>query len=184
MNETLNQEQLLRDELEGLLRTLKNNRENVPLGILKSRYKTGYDNLCKKISTTATCYAKQVVLHDIRIHHDYMAEGTDIISKTIQDSGLLVNLSEAAFRRQDISEFTIIATTLRDKILAALEPFYESHTVLYISSRCLGNSNIVPYIYCLANNCIWYNETWTPLEQASQIPVQCAATVPTSSKTA
>ena len=39
---------LTQKELEELLLTLKNNREKVPLHILKSKYKTGYENLCKK----------------------------------------------------------------------------------------------------------------------------------------
>lgn len=65
----------LKTELEKLLQTLKNNRDKVPLQVLKSKYKTGYDALCKNISHTASEYAKQVSLHDIRIHKDYLEEG-------------------------------------------------------------------------------------------------------------
>ena len=43
----------LKTELEKLLQTLKNNRDKVPLQVLKSKYKTGYDALCKNISHTA-----------------------------------------------------------------------------------------------------------------------------------
>ena len=64
----------LKTELEKLLQTLKNNRDKVPLQVLKSKYKTGYDALCKNISHTASEYAKQVSLHDIRIHKDYLEE--------------------------------------------------------------------------------------------------------------
>lgn len=39
----------LKPELEKLLQTLKNNRDKVPLQVLKSKYKTGYDALCKNI---------------------------------------------------------------------------------------------------------------------------------------
>ena len=41
---------LLRDELSKLLTTLKHNRENVPLDILKTMYKKGYDMLCEAYS--------------------------------------------------------------------------------------------------------------------------------------
>ena len=87
----------LKTELEKLLQTLKNNRDKVPLQVLKSKYKTGYDALCKNISHTASEYAKQVSLHDIRIHKDYLEEGVSIINQSIEVSGLLKELSKAAF---------------------------------------------------------------------------------------
>ena len=39
----------LREELAKLLTTLKNNRENVSLDILKTKYKKAYDSLCSEI---------------------------------------------------------------------------------------------------------------------------------------
>ena len=61
MNRQVNPDALLtKKELEKLLLTLKANREKVPLHILKSKYKTGYEELCKKISLTATKYTKQM----------------------------------------------------------------------------------------------------------------------------
>lgn len=69
---------------------------------------------------------KQVSLHDIRIHKDYLEEGVSIINQSIEVSGLLKELSKAAFLRQDITEFTNLAEKLRGIILEALEPFTEN----------------------------------------------------------
>ena len=57
----------LREELAGLLSTLKHNRENVPLDVLRTKYKKGYDALCASISRCASDYAKRAALHGIRI---------------------------------------------------------------------------------------------------------------------
>lgn len=116
----------LKDGTGKALTDLKNNRDKVPLQVLKSKYKTGYDALCKNISHTASEYAKQVSLHDIRIHKDYLEEGVSIINQSIEASGLLKELSKAAFLRQDITEFTNLAEKLRGIILEALEPFTEN----------------------------------------------------------
>ena len=39
----------LRSQLLSLLGTLQTNREKVPLDILKTRYKKGYDDLCQRL---------------------------------------------------------------------------------------------------------------------------------------
>ena len=44
--------------LEKLLSTLKKNRENVPLEILKTQYKEPYEALVRQISQTATAFVK------------------------------------------------------------------------------------------------------------------------------
>lgn len=162
----------LKPELEKLLQTLKNNRDKVPLQVLKSKYKTGYDALCKKISHTASEYAKQVSLHDIRIHKDYLEEGVSIINQSIEASGLLKELSKAAFLRQDITEFTSLAEKLRGIILESLDPFYGKHTGLYLTAECLENPEILPEIYCLANGCIWRDGQWIPLERIDPATVK------------
>ena len=155
----------LKDELSALLVTLKNNRDKVPLPVLKTKYKKGYGELCQKISRTASDYAKQISLYDIRVHQNYLDEGVLVINNAITESGLLKELSKAAFCRQDIEEFTRLAFLLREKITVALEPFYGKHTGLYITAKCLENPDILPELYCLANGCIWHEGRWVPLEQ-------------------
>ena len=104
-------------------------------------------------------------MQNIRINKDYLEEGVSIINQSIEASGLLKELSKAAFLRQDITEFTNLAEKLRGIILEALEPFYGKHTGLYLTAECLENPEILPEIYCLANGCIWRDGQWIPLER-------------------
>ena len=165
MNGTQDREAaLLREELAKLLSTLKHNREKVPLDVLKTRYKKGYASLCADIKRRASDYAAKVALNGIRIHKDYLEEAVPIINGTIERSGILKQLSGAAFSRQDIEEFDSLAGTLREKILAGLEPFYEKHLALYITPECLEDPDTLPLIYCVASNCFWQDGKWIPLE--------------------
>lgn len=165
MNETQDKEAaLLRDELAKLLTTLKHNREKVPLNVLKTKYKKGYAALCADIKRRASDYAGKTVLGGIRIHRDYLDEAAAIVNETVERSGILKQLSEAAFCHQDISEFDSLAGMLREKILAGLEPFYAEHLGLYITQECLENPDMPPMIYCMANHCVFQNGEWIPLE--------------------
>lgn len=171
MNKALDQETaLLREELSKLLTTLKHNREKVSLDVLKTKYKKGYDTLCAGIRRSASDYAKQTVLCGIRIHKDYLDEAVSIINDTIAQSGILKQLSKAAFTHQDMAEFDSLVNTLREKILASLEPFYMRHLGLYITQECLENPDVIPLIYCTANHSIWQDGKWIPLELAHVAP--------------
>lgn len=167
MESSLNPEALrLRGELDKLLNTLKTNRDKVPLNVLKTKYKKGYEELCVNIRNTTSDYVKQVALHGIRIHKDYLDEGIAIMEKAIQESGLLKEISKAAFCKQNIIDVSNLALKLRKTIQEALEPFYGSHTGLYITPECLENPDILPELYCFANRCIWMDGQWIPFEQA------------------
>lgn len=160
----------LRDELTRLLSTLKHNREKVPLDVLRTKYKKGYDALCANISRTASDYARQVALRGIRIHRDCLEEAISIINGAIAGSGILKQLSGAAFRHQDIAEFDSLAGALREKLLAELEPFYMRHLGLYITQECLEDPDVAPLLYCTANHCIWQDGKWIPLELYEAAP--------------
>ena len=165
MNGTQDQQTaLLREELAKLLSTLKHNREKVSLDVLKTRYKKGYDTLCANIRRSASDYAKQTALCGIRIHRDYLDEAVSIVNGTVARSGILKQLSRAAFSHQDITEFESLALTLRQKILTDLEPFYAKHLGLYITQECLENPDVPPMIYCRVSHCVWQDGKWVPLE--------------------
>lgn len=160
---------LLREELSKLLTTLKHNREKVPLDVLKTKYKRGYDTLCTNIRRSASDYATQIAFCGIRIHRDYMDEAVSIADETITRSGILKRLSRAAFSHQDIAEFESLAGLLRTKILNSLESLYAKHLGLYITPECLENPDVPPTIYCCVNHCIWQSGKWIPLELAESL---------------
>lgn len=157
----------LQKELEQLLETLKHNRDKVPLAVLKTKYKTGYDNLCRKINTTATAYIKQILFYSVRIHKDYIDICIPVIEQAIKDSGLLKQLSNAAYSKQDISEFTNLAFALKQLILEALQPVYKANTTLLCTPECMENPSVPLVPYCLVNNCILRDGKWVPFESCS-----------------
>lgn len=110
-------------------------------------------------------YARQTALCGIRIHRDFLDEAVSIVNETIDRSGVLKQLSRAAFSHQDITEFDSLALTLRQKILNDLESLYAKHLGLYITPECLENPNVPPLIYCQVNHCVWQDGKWIPLEQ-------------------
>lgn len=156
---------ILRNELEKLLLTLKRNRENVSLSLLKTKYAAGYTTLCNRIKQTVSAYLKTIILCDIRLHSDYIAEGVALIQKSIDDSGLLKQLSKAVYCHQSLSDFDLIATQLHERILSDLENFYYQHLGLYVTRRSLEEPYPSPEVYCFANNCILQEGTWIPLEK-------------------
>ena len=154
----------LREELSKLLTTLKHNRDKVHIDVLKTKYKKGYDTLCEGIRRSASDYAKHITLCGIRIHKDYLDEAVSIINGAIEHCGILKQLSKAAFSHQDINEFDSLAGTLREKILADLEPFYMKHLGLYITLECLEDPGVEPLIYCVASHCVLQDGKWIPVE--------------------
>lgn len=163
---------LLRGELEQLLLKLKHNRDKVPLKVLKTKYRNGYQALCKDISQKASDYLKQTVLSGFRVRKEYADEAVSAINKAIADSGLLKQLSKAAFKEQDINKFDALAGQLKDLIENRMEAFFTEHLALYITPECLQGMTdtsedqpaALPYIYCLVNDCILQDASWVPVE--------------------
>jgi hypothetical protein len=134
------EEQPLRTKLEKLLETMKKNRVNVPLQELKTKYKKGYDALRSDIKIVASEYAMQLALYNIRVHKDHLDRIAPIVNRTIQESGILKQLSVAAFHRQDLAEFEELSCSLRERILESLEPFLAGRICVQAMGGCLVDS--------------------------------------------
>ncbi len=154
----------LRKTLEEYLDLLRRNLAVASLEVLKTRYKKPFDELRHNISTTATAYVKQITLENIRIRADFMNEAQPLIQSTIDQSGILKQISAAAFKRQDIAEIDQLALALKEQIRQALIPFYDRHICLYLDDECFGNPPKAPKFYNEASGCMWKNNAWTPAE--------------------
>lgn len=154
----------LRTELEEYLDLLKRNLAVASLETLKTKYKKPFDELRHNISSTTSAYVKQVALENIRIQADFMDEALPLIQSTIDQSGILKQISAAAFKRQDIAEIDQLALTLKEQIRQALIPFYDKHICLYLDEECFGNPPKAPKFYNEASGCIWKDNAWTPAE--------------------
>ena len=154
----------LRTALEGHLDTLKRNLAAVSLEVLKTKYKKPLDELRHNIRTTATAYVKQVTLEGVRIHQDFQEEARAIIQDTIDQSGLLRQITEAAFQRQDMDEIDRLVLDLKLRINLPLDPFYERHLRLYMKKTPPGIQPPPAEFYNEATGCIWRNGAWVPME--------------------
>lgn len=165
----------LRTALEGHLDTLKRNLAVVSLEELKTKYKKPFEELQHNISITATAYVKQVTLENLRIRADLLEEAQPLIQTAIDQSGLLKEISAAAFRKQDISEFDKLALDLKNQINLALEPFYNRHLRLYVEKTPPGTPPKAAEFYNEATGCIWRDGAWTPMKISNNfvlLPVQ------------
>ena len=149
----------LRKALEGYLDLLKRNLAAVSLEVLKTRYKKPFDELRHNISTTATAYVRQVTLGNIHIRARFMDEALPLIQSAIDQSGILKEISAAAFKRQDIDEIDELA------FITSI-PFYDRHICLYLDEECFGDPPKAPKFYNEASGCMWKDNTWIPAEMS------------------
>lgn len=154
----------LRQTLAVHLETLKRNLDAVPLETLKTKYKKPFDRLCQDIAQAATAYVKSITLRDIRIRKDFFEETRPLIENAIQQSGLLKQISAAAFHRQDLAEIDALALELKNQIDNALKPFYDNHLLLYLTPECFADPPKPPEIYNEASGCISRDGVWIPWE--------------------
>lgn len=156
-----------RDKLISLLETLKRNLDAVPKEILKTKYKKPYDALVKDICVTAEDYVKQITLQGIMIRKDYLSEVKQVIEQVNHQSGLLKQISAAAFLHQNIKEIDTLALLLRKQIQGALEECYAKHMGLYIPKECFSNPPGQPFLYNDVTGCILVNDDWKPLKEVN-----------------
>ena len=142
----------LRKALEEYLDLLKRNLAVASLETLKTKYKKPFDELRHNISSTATAYVKQIAFENIRIRADFMDEAQPLIQSTVDQSGILKQISSAAFKRQDIAEIDQLALALKEQIC------------LYLDDECFGNPPKAPKFYNVASGCMWKDDTWAPAE--------------------
>ena len=155
---------VLRNTLMTHLNTLSRNLAIVSREELKTRYRKPYYALVRDISTSASAYVKQIALAGLRIRQEYLPEAVPVINNAIQASGLLMQISAAAYQRQDIQEIEQLALALKKLIEDALVPIYEKHMGLYLSDECFGTSPQAPQLYNHVNGCVMQDGKWIPLD--------------------
>ena len=159
---------ILRNTLMTHLDTLRRNLAVVSREELRTRYRKPYYALARDISTSASAYVRQTVLAGLRIRQEYLPEIVPAINNAVQASGLLKQVSAAAYRRQDIQEIEQLALALRKLVEDTLAPFYERHMGLYLSNECFDASPQAPQLYNHVNGCILQDGKWIPLEAGRQ----------------
>ena len=159
----------MKANMQKLMQTLQKNKEQVPAELLQTKYKKGYFSLIGNLKQLSSDYACFLVLHDIRIHRDYLDEVTALIKRRIDTTGILPQLSAAIFQQYDITQFEALAASLRAEINEELDFFYGRRCCLFFSEECLENPAIPPEIYCPVNRYIWLDGKWFSKENKEKI---------------
>lgn len=144
--------------LSGLLSTLKNNREHVPLEVLKTQYQQPYEELVRKINLTASAYAKSVLLHRLVLNPNAnIEEQCNIINQTIQTSGMLKKISSCMSKTYDVGQMYPLILELRHMVELALWPYVNQATCLVVD---LDEIDKEPILYNLLTHEVYENDTW------------------------
>lgn len=128
--------------------------------MLKTQYKKPYEKLKRDISNTASEYIKAVTLEGIKIRADFVEEAKELIEGTSQQSGILKQISRAAFKRQDIEEIDALALELKNRIQEELQTFYDRHLRLFLSPECFDEPPKEPEIYNEVTGCVLRGGEW------------------------
>ncbi len=148
----------LGSSLQKLLSTLKKNRENVPLDILKTYYKVPYEELIAQVNQTATTFVKSIVAGQLLINPDMsMEEQADVVNQTIQDSGMIKQISHCMSQTYDVTLIHMMALELRKKVEAALYPYIARKNCLVAD---LDDIEKEPIIYNTLTKQVYENNHW------------------------
>ena len=131
------------------------------------KYEKPYKALAKDICTAASEYTRELSLSGIRLKTIYFNDAKTYIDSAIQKTTKLKEISQAAFKRQDIEEIEKLALELRQEILDALHPFFLKHLCLYLSSDCFDTPGKMPDLYNDVTGCIWKDGAWLPFDDTS-----------------
>ena len=144
--------------LEKLLSTLKKNRENVPLEILKTQYKEPYEALVRQISQTATSFVKAVITDRLILNPDIsIDEQTSVINQTIAGSGMEKEMSSCISRTYSLEQLYQLALVLRKQIEQALWPYIHLKTCRVFD---LNVPDMEPVIYNPLTRQVYRDGAW------------------------
>ena len=121
--------------LRRLLLVLKNNKDHIPVSVLKSKYKKGYNDLCDKIRRLASAYALEASLHGLKVHISYADEIAAIVTTMIASSGIMHQFSTVIYNEQDLDQFVKLTEDLREIILSSLKVYLDAGIVIDTSHK-------------------------------------------------
>lgn len=152
----------LGSSLEKLLSTLKKNRTNVPLDVLKSYYKEPYEKLVAQVNETASKFVKTVLADHLVLNPNLsIDEQVDVINKTITDSGMVKRMSSCISKTYSTALLHQLALELRRQIEDALWPYIDQETCLLADWTDIQKE---PVIYNTLTKKIYINDRWMDQE--------------------
>lgn len=148
----------LGSSLQKLLSLLKKNRDHVPREILRTRYHDAYYQLLSQINEAARAFVTAILTDRLVINPNVsMEEQIAVINQTIQDSGLIKEMSHCMGTEYDAAILHRLALNLRKQVELALWPYINQETCLVADIDDLEKT---PVIYNTLTRQVWENGAW------------------------
>lgn len=149
----------LESSLKKLLSTLKKNRDNVPLDILKSYYKEPYEKLVAQVNETASQFVKAILTDHLILNPNVsVEEQVAVINQTIADSGMNKKMSSCMSKTYSTTHLRQLALELREMIEDALWPYIDQETCLLADWMDIQKE---PVVYNTLTQKVYINGHWT-----------------------
>lgn len=105
-----------KEKYVALLAQLKRNRANVPLEVLKTKYRKPFEELQNRLRVMTVKIVYDVVLNGLLIRYEDADGAYAEINQLIEESGLAKEISQAVFLNQDLGAVEEKTMELREKV--------------------------------------------------------------------
>lgn len=102
------------NKYRSVLNRLKRNKENVPLELLKTKYKNSYDQLKEELRLMTKEILQDIVLSGLQIEQIQADEKYMEVDTAIRKSGILEKISHAVSHQQEADLVIEYANQLRE----------------------------------------------------------------------
>ena len=154
------------EKLAADLEKLRKNKERIPLDVLKTRYKTAYEELTENIKAEAVAILKPIVtqppewLKDCRYKAEYIEEIAEAFKRLYAESDYAKKIGAALYKRYSFQEAQQIAREINRKYQQELTRIFHEKTCLYTTAENWDPDNPVPpRIYNDLVDKFWKEET-------------------------
>lgn len=115
-----------KEKYVALLTQLKRNRANVPLEVLKTKYRKPFEELQNRLRVMTVKIVYDVVLNGLLIRYEDADGAYAEINQLIEESGLSKEISQAVFLNQDLGAVEEKTMELREKVHEIAERWLDS----------------------------------------------------------
>ena len=151
------------EKLAADLEKLRKNKERIPLDVLKTRYKTAYEQLTGDIKAEAVAVLKPIAtrppewLKDCRIKAAYIEEIAAAFNSMYEAGSYAKKIGAALYSLQEAEQ---IAREINGKYLQELTRIFHEKTCLYTTAENWDPDNpVTPRIYNDLVDKFWKEET-------------------------
>ncbi len=153
------------EKLTVLLEKYRKNRENVPLEVLKTKYKDAYEKLKAEIKTEAQTLIRPVAtkvppwLEGQLIKQEYAEEMAGAFNQLYEADCYAKKIGQALYKHYSITEALQLAGEVNSKYQEALLKIFHQKTCLYTTAENWDPENpVTPRIYNALVDKFWDEE--------------------------